>query len=653
MAQPPARYWTALDGLRALAVVAVVAYHANAAWLPAGFLGVDIFFVISGFLITTLLLREQAEQGTLALGRFWLRRATRLLPALLLMLGLTAVYLLAFAPAQLAGFLADARFAPLFISNWDFVWRDISYFEQARPSLAVHLWSLAVEEQFYLVWPPLALVILRFAGRRYLAYLAALAAIASAAWMAYLYVPWGDVSRLYYGTDTHLFGVAVGSLLGCACFGRQPLLSTHIRLHTALSAMALLTLIATMALIHEWDGLLYRGGYLSIALITGLLVVLASGPEQPVTKLLSLAPLRWVGQRSYAIYLWHWPLLLIGWPQSIALPAAADIAVRLLLVFALAAWSAQFVEIPLRSAVRRAIRATGDGSISTARALRDQVPTVQSGLVATVLAGVMFGSVALATTAGIVTAPADAIADEIRANAALLSTLSAPRQDNPETSNPPIQTIPEPRAAQVPSAPRDPAGDRNPQVIQVYSSDLFDVTYVADFKPQPTRVPALPLMHLTPVLAIGDSVMVGAAPQLLAAIPELEIDAAVSKQIADGLMRIDSAVGGPLVTRPNVVVLHLGTNGIFDPEAIGELRRYAVKLRRLVVVNTQAPRTWTNFVNDQLARLDGAKNTIFVDWHAFSQDHPEWFADDGVHLTDAGKDAYVKLIVEAIDSPDS
>ncbi len=291
----PPRYWPALDGLRALAVLAVVAFHAGAVWLPAGFLGVDVFFVISGFLITTLLLRESESSGAISLAGFWRRRAARLLPALLLMLAGVAAYLLLAAPELVARFLQDVRFALLFVTNWDFILREVPYFAQWQPSLGTHLWSLAVEEQFYLVWPLAVVAALRLGGRRAVGILALVLAVASALLMGLLYVPFADVSRVYFGTDTHAFGLAVGAGLAVLVRIRPHTVPGNPVLLTLAGSAALAGIIAAMALLHEWDGFLYRGGYLGIAILTGLAVVVATTEGNALVGFLSWRPLRWIG----------------------------------------------------------------------------------------------------------------------------------------------------------------------------------------------------------------------------------------------------------------------------------------------------------------------------------------------------------------------
>ena len=631
-------------------------FHAGADWLPAGFLGVDVFFVISGFLITLLLLREWSEHGAIALQRFWMRRAARLLPALLLLLGLTGLYLAAISPAAVTGFLTDARFAILFVANWDFVLRQVSYFAQWQPALATHLWSLAVEEQFYLVWPPLVVLIMRIGGVRHLAVLAGLLAVAATVLMATLYVPWEDVSRIYYGTDTHLSGLAWGALLGCLVAMSNPGLRLPPLAGSALGAGALAGLTAMMVFLHEWDGLLYRGGFLLAAVLTGIVLIAALGRQGPLVRLLAWSPFRWIGKRSYAIYLWHWPLLVIDLPLLDRVPPAVDLAGRVGMVIALAAISWYVVEAPVRQSVAKALANVGRRGPGLTRATLASLLKIPVSSTVCIGSLAAFSIVAALAFGGWFPQSQSDIADQIAANARLLESINSPTQPAPApqaTSRPVVPANATPAvqdlikadnaAPQPTAAPGVGAGEDN-QIV-VFSSPLLTVGY----DPASERAPPVRRRPINlPVLAIGDSVMLGATPTLLTAVPQLQIDATVAKQFADGIDRIRSALATPPAHRPRVIVVHLGTNGIFDPAHLDQMRQLSRSLRRLVVINIRAPRSWEGFVNEQLEAAAEWKSVRFVDWYEASAENPDWLADDGVHLSPAGQAAYADLIANAI-----
>ena len=355
-------YVPGLDGLRAIAVLAVLLYHAD---LPVwgGFLGVETFFVISGFLITALLLGEWRQQGRISITAFWLRRARRLLPALFLMLAGTLLYTVVLLPRETAEVRGDALAALAYVMNWHLVFSQQSYFDAAlRPPLLQHLWSLAVEEQFYLLWP-----LLFSAGMRYLRaagfLLATLATVVgSVALMALLYQPGADPSRIYYGTDTRAAGLLVGAALAMIWTpGRAPA-ATSRDVGLVLDGAAVLAiggLIAAYSSLHEQHPLLYRGGFFLVALCTATVIMAVTHPRARLVQgVLAWQPFRWIGLRSYGIYLWHWPIFMVTRPYlDVPLEGWPLLVLRLAIVVGLAALSYRYVELPVRhGAIQRAWR---------------------------------------------------------------------------------------------------------------------------------------------------------------------------------------------------------------------------------------------------------------------------------------------------------
>ncbi len=361
-----------LDGLRAIAVTAVVIYHLGIEWLPGGFLGVDLFFVISGFLITTLLLTEVGVRGRIDFKGFYLRRARRLLPALVLMLIGTAIVVSTIATDVAEQFLRDLPGAALYVSNWWALGQEQSYFELiGRGNVLAHLWSLAVEEQFYLLWPVMLGGICwvanrRGMSRRRLVLVVALGgAVASTLWMSWLSVSRGmpieaDPTRVYFGTDTHAMSVLLGAAL--AAVWRPAHFRTVIPAgaRTAVIGAGVVGLAMTAWLfvtVTEYTPWLYRGGFLLAAAVFALVIAAATHPGAPVGRLLDVAPLRWVGERSYGIYLWHWPIFLVTRP-GVDIPwegPLVDVG-RVALTLGVAALSYRYVEVPIRhGAIGKAI----------------------------------------------------------------------------------------------------------------------------------------------------------------------------------------------------------------------------------------------------------------------------------------------------------
>jgi peptidoglycan/LPS O-acetylase OafA/YrhL len=311
-----AGYLPAIDGLRAVAVAAVVAYHLALPWARGGFLGVDVFFVLSGFLITGILIGERERRGRIDLGHFYSRRARRLLPALLVVLTVTSVWV-GFSPGtiELASFRSDVLAALGYVANWRFVLSHQGYFDQfSTPSPVRHMWSLAIEEQFYVIWPLVLLGIVRLGrgSRRWAAWATVGLAAASFAAMTALYRPGHDPSRVYFGTDTRAFELLVGAVLALVVSRRpEPGRRAQRWLHAA-GALGLAGVLSMMVVVRDTSSWMYRGGFLLVALLAAATIwsVSRSRPG-PLGTVLAVGPLRWIGRISYGIYLWHWPVIVL------------------------------------------------------------------------------------------------------------------------------------------------------------------------------------------------------------------------------------------------------------------------------------------------------------------------------------------------------
>jgi peptidoglycan/LPS O-acetylase OafA/YrhL len=340
--------------LRAVAVLAVIVFHAGAPWLPGGFLGVDVFFVISGFLITSLLLSEHRSNGRIGFGGFWSRRARRLLPALLVLLAVMALWARTSwpDPVQLHAFPGDALASLAYVANWHFAAQGTSYFTQfSAPSPLQHLWSLAIEEQFYLVWPLAlaAFLAVRSLGRRGLLVLSLVGAGVSIALMALWYSP-TNPSAVYFQTDTHAFGLLFGAAAALLLAG--PHGERVRRVSSAVAPLALAGLVLCLALVDGRQAFAYQGGIALAALLTVPVVVAASRPGV-VSTLLGRRPLVQIGLISYGLYLWHWPIWTILTDARLGVDWLGGTVIRasLLLVTTLASY--WLVERPIRHGVPR------------------------------------------------------------------------------------------------------------------------------------------------------------------------------------------------------------------------------------------------------------------------------------------------------------
>ncbi len=346
------RYFPALDGLRALSVLAVLAFHAELGGVKGGFLGVEVFFVVSGYLITALLLIEQREAGTISLTRFWLRRARRLLPALLALLVTTLLAASLLAPDALADARSDCVAALVYVSNWWQVVHQHSYFMAVqRPPLLLHLWSLAVEEQFYLFWPILVALLLRAAPRSVLPF-ALGGAVLSALWLAWLFDPTLDPTRAYVGTDSRLSGLLFGAALAAASRAPLTLIDNGSALtgtrSEALAIAGACFLSYAFMTFTSHDAFVYRGGLVLVDLATCALI-LGLIASTRVARLMSATPLVWLGRRSYGLYLWHWPIFALTRPdQDVPLGGLRLLLLRIVLTLGLSELCYRWLELPVR-----------------------------------------------------------------------------------------------------------------------------------------------------------------------------------------------------------------------------------------------------------------------------------------------------------------
>jgi peptidoglycan/LPS O-acetylase OafA/YrhL len=383
------RYLPGLDGLRAIAVLAVLAYHIGLSWAPGGLLGVGVFFTLSGYIITDLLLGQHARTGSLQLVDFWLRRARRLLPALFVMLTVVVGWVALFDRAQLAALRGMVASAALYVSNWWLIAQHQSYFSRfGPPSPLGHLWSLAVEEQFYLVWPWLVLLGLAMSRRRRrhgsseyygLAAVTLLLAAASATAMALLYHPGYDPTRIYDGTDTRAFALLIGAALAFVWPSRKLRASMSKASVWRLDVVGIAGLLVIGVLIWrttEYSAFLYRGGLVLLSVATAMVVAAVAAPASRVGGMLGVRPVRWIGVRSYGIYLWHYPIIVLTTPAN-STDSVARGALQVAASIVVAALSWHFVEEPIRhgalerwwTALRSAARPAVAGLASAAGVL--------------------------------------------------------------------------------------------------------------------------------------------------------------------------------------------------------------------------------------------------------------------------------------------
>ena len=607
-ASTPARlgYIPALDGVRALAVAAVLVYHGDLGWFSGGFLGVDVFFVLSGYLITSVLLDAwRRNGGHLGLARFYVHRARRLLPALLVMITVTCAYVVVFLPDEASKLRGGVVASFGYVTNWYLIFHQQSYFSSlGRQPMLQHLWSLAIEEQFYLLWPLLLGLALKFwrPSRINLAITIFSAAAASALLMALLYRAGGDPSRVYYGTDTHSSGLLIGAGMAVLLPPWQLRGRIGKRAPIALDVIGLtglLVLVWCFVNVNEFDSSLYRGGYLVFACVVALVVLVAVHPATTITsRLLGTSPMVWIGKRSYGIYLWHWPVFLVTRPGvDIPLTGIPLFTFRVAITVGLAAASYRFVEVPIRSgALGRRLSALRHTPLQQRRVRARLAFAGGLLVVTTALLGI---GLAVAQPA-----PRPPGFPAKPANIAITTTTTAP--GSTPTSAPAAANVPVP----------------------------------AHSAPNTTLTP-IPNARVT---AIGDSVMLGAQTSLRRFLGDrLQMDANVSRHFTEGLdvvRRLHDA--GQL---GDVVVIHLGTNGSIPEDQLDEIMRLLSGVQRVVLVNTRVDRPWEQPDNDAIAAaVPRYPNAVLLDWYSAASQHPEYLVQDGVHLSEAGQ-AYYSLVL--------
>jgi peptidoglycan/LPS O-acetylase OafA/YrhL len=647
-------YSPGLDGLRALAVIAVLLYHADLAWIPGGFLGVEVFFVISGYLITALLLAEWRQRGRIDLKTFWLRRARRLLPALYVLLVVTLAFAVVFLPAEVAGLRGDVLAAFGYVTNWYLIFGQESYFEAVgRPSLLQHLWSLAVEEQFYLIWPPILALGLCIGAtrlrRRRVLMVALFGAVASAVAMALLYTPGVDPSRIYYGTDTRATGLLCGGALAFLWAPGEKysiLEARHRRIMLAgkgrfrrrwgWTAPLLLDILGFAALgslvwfclhLGEFQPFLYMGGLALVGLATTATIMAVVHPHTLIgARLLGSAPLRWIGVRSYGIYLWHWPVFMVTRPKiDVPFDGWPLLALRLAATAILADLSYRYIETPIRrGALTRAWRTLREAQGPLRRRLRLQ----WAGALVPILASCALLGVAvaqaeppkkpsyLASMKSVHTAEGHKIKGE---------TQGANKTDGSATDADSI-------------ASNEGTQEENPG--DTGAAPMAGGTAKKTLDSERTA----PSEFTGSVSAIGDSVMLGAIRGLQKDIQRLTvIDAQVGLQVytATDILKSRRASG----QLGDVVVVHLGNNGTFTKGEFDQIMRILSGVDKVVFVNVSVPRPWEEPNNQVIAEgVARYPNTVLVDWHSASADRPELFYKDGYHLSPEGQQIYADLI---------
>lgn len=624
-ARTPARRVRGLDGLRALAASAVLAYHLIPGVAMGGFLGVDVFFVLSGFLITALLIREKQRFGGINLKSFWLRRIRRLLPAVGLMSVITLIVAGLLNRDLLVGILPQFVGVLTFSYNWVEISQGVSYFNQAQPHLWTNVWSLAVEQQFYLFWP-LVVVGILFLRPKWRPAVPLTLAVISAGLMAFWVSGTTEFTRAYQGTDSHAFGLMLGAALAMVATDPMGMPGGVARgwqkwLRGVLAWICLAIIVSTWFLIPDDRAWVYPWGTLiavvaTLGLIQGFLPEIdeASGPGRLLATVLDARPLVWLGERSYGIYLWHWPLWVIA---SKMMPAAPVILIALIVIavsLLAATLSYRYVEVPMR---QEGIGATIKRWLGPSWDLIDpstpmpKAPQWQSyrrimapGLVAVVVVGTVIGF--------LLSAP-----EKTQAQIAVESGQRALQGSSQPTEAP----------SQAPTEVPTEAPAKEPQLVLSPATGENTVVY-------------------------GDSVTVASAAHLQELLPGVQIDAEVSRWVYQGIDLMHAAAEDESLR--TYVVVALATNGPVDPGQLDDMLKTIGPDRRLVLVTGFGPArtTWVE-PSASLIREFAQKHSDVVrvaDWNAAIRDHTDLLASDYVHPGDDGAKIFAQTVVDALAS---
>ncbi|GAB0271740.1 acyltransferase family protein [Staphylococcus pseudintermedius] len=583
-----------LDGVRAVAVIAIIIYHLNPQWLSGGFLGVDTFFVISGYLITSLLLTEYHNTGKIKLMSFWLRRVKRLIPAVLFLVMGVIVLSLIFMPTEIQKVRADSIAAIFYVSNWWYIMQNVDYFEQFAVQPLKHLWSLAIEEQFYLVFPIVLLSLFSFIRRlKSIRIIFLILLVISMIAMMVLYVPNENVARVYFGTDTRIQTLLMGVLLALVWPPFQLKAKVNRQMRTMIDTagvVGLAILFICFKFVSETNSILYYGGFFLISTVTLLVIASSVHPSGYFAKFLGNKVFTFIGSRSYSLYLWHYPIIVLIHHQFVQgqIPPLVYV-VEILLMVLMAEFSYKFIEQPFRKEGFNIFAFNHLKNWRSQKVLRTWLVIIL--LIPTLL--VMVGSF-------------NRFAQK---NSTRVTEVNTEEIDKLIT-----QPLPLPQLE-----------------IDGFVVKGNKQKY-ASWKP----------------LLIGDSVMVDIGDYFRSFVPKADINGKVGRQLVEATSLAKRQYQS-YRDKNDIVVLELGTNGDFTEEQLNSLLEQFGEAD-IYLVNTRVPRSYESHVNQVLAKAAKKRaNVTLVDWYSRSENHTEYFAPDGIHLQPPGVRALTNSIIQAIE----
>ena len=613
MSNNKSKYLPSIDSLRALAVLAVIIYHVDVNYLPGGFLGVDLFFVLSGYLISSLIIKEYRKTGSLNLYNFYIRRARRLLPAVYFMITIGLVVMVLFNEVLLRKSHLDAIFGYIYSSNWWYIFHKLDYFDSfGAQSPFKHLWSLAIEEQFYMIFPLLFLLINRKKkskdgtyklNKNFLYVVLGLILVSLIAHILLFDI--NNISRIYFGTDTRAFSLLVG-VVGAILY---PMEKLHAKvtpqqniMYSVVSLVSIATLITVMIYTSEYNTWLYRGGFLLVAIL-GLIVIISSGKQHTLmSRLLSFKPVVFIGKISYSLYLWHFPVLVLTTPVSeIGNPNIIFVILRVILTFALATASYVFVETPIRKlGFKNYINVIFKKLKKRPRKSRKAYAGIVGLVSVLFLMGIFGKSVPFISTAFV---------KEMETNKETQFVNNGNNKDNNQE-----------KSSDSNKDKKDNKEDKN-NSDKKYSS----------------------------VLVMGDSLTVDIGEKFQELYPGAVIDGKIGRQL---YVAVEEAKSYSKYNNENsAIIFQLGTNGPFTESQIEELVKEFDKAD-IYFVNIKVPRAWEKTVNAALKETqEKHSNVKIIDWYSVANSSKDLFEPDRVHLNQTGIAEMVTLIEKNLKRP--
>lgn len=614
MTNNKSKYLPSIDSLRALAVLAVIIYHVDVNYLPGGFLGVDLFFVLSGYLISSLIIKEYKKTGSLNLYNFYIRRARRLLPAVYFMITVVLVVIVMFNGVLLKKSHLDAIFGYIYSSNWWYIFHKLDYFDSfGSQSPFKHLWSLAIEEQFYMIFPLLFLLINRKKkdkdgfyklNRNFLYVILGVILVSLIAHIILFDI--NNISRIYFGTDTRAFSLLVG-VVGAILYPMDKL-NTKITpqenlVYSVVSLISIAALITIMIYTSEYNTWLYRGGFLLVAIL-GIIIIISSGKQHTImAKLLSFKPVVFIGKISYSLYLWHFPVLVLTTPVSeIGKPNIFFVVLRVILTFILAIISYALVETPIRKlGFKNYVSIIYKKIVKKSKKTKKIVASIATVVSILFVMGIFGKSVPYISTAFV--KEMDSNKESQYVNKGENNQDNKQNQENKDNKE-----------------NKDKKDDKQNEEKK-YSS----------------------------VIVMGDSLTVDIGEKFQELYPGAVIDGKIGRQL---YVAIEEAKNYAQYNSENsAIIFQLGTNGPFTESQIEDLVKVFDKAD-IYFVNIKVPRAWEKTVNTALKEAkEKHSNITIIDWYTVANSGKDLFEPDRVHLNQTGIKEMITLIEKNLKRP--